>query len=157
MRILILSILLMLTLFRASAQIQGTFANYYGTKLNPAYPFQLVEIHQINPGKIFFYLEVGRGAPDYNSGALYGTLTLNKKSGNYEYIPKDTVNNCKLVFIRYNNKLIIKTVNGDCPFGYGVTADGIYKLTSKKNPQYFIDREDKKINFDKTPPDKYFP
>jgi hypothetical protein len=133
------------------ARIQGTYKHIYG-KTDKS-PYQILEIHYVNPSKILFYLEAGRGAPSYNSGALYGELTFNKKTGHYQYIPKDISEDCKLEFIIGSNKVIVKTVAGDCGFGFGVYADDTYTLTDKSNPQYFITRTDKKVFFDKTSPD----
>ena len=133
--------------------IQGTYYNKYG-KTNKA-PFGLLQIHYINKDNYLFYLEVNRGAPGYNSGALYGRLTLNRKSGNSEYLPLDTTDGCKLEFNCDKNKITIKTVTGDCGFGYGVFADGFYLLKDDKNPINFVDRTGKKIYFDKTPPEKF--
>lgn len=100
-------------------------------------------------------MEVGRGAPDYNSGALYGKLTFNKKLGNYEYLPKDTIDDCKLIFVRHKNKIIVHTENGQCGFGYGVYADGSYILKNEANRQFFYSRTGKKVYFNKTSPKNF--
>lgn len=131
--------------------VYGTYEHRYGKSTQS--PYQLLIIHYTNASTISFYLEAGRGAPDYNSGALYGRLTFNHKTGLYEYIPKDPSTDCKLSFEIRGDKIIVKTIGGDCGFGYGVFADDTYTLTNKQNPQYFISRTNKKIFFNKTPPD----
>ncbi len=134
--------------------IQGTYSQYFGKKTsNDAY--QLLKVHYFNQDKIYFYLEAGKGAPSYDSGAMYGKLTFNNATGNYEYLPKDTAKDCKLVFIKKANKIIIKTVSGDCQFGFGVYADGSYPLQDIKNPQYCITRTGKKVYFSKTTPENF--
>ncbi|MDB5032610.1 hypothetical protein [Mucilaginibacter sp.] len=137
-----------------SFPIQGSYFHTYGKKSQDS-PYQLLQIHYSDQSTILFYLEVGRGAPSYNSGALYGRLIFNRKTGNYEYIPKDISSNCKLIFIKRENKIIIKTVSGECLFGYGVYADGIYTLNDKNNPTYFTDRTGRKRYFNKTSPETY--
>lgn len=117
--------------------------------------YQFLQIHYKRSGEIFFYIEVGRGAPSYNSGALYGRLVTNKRTGHLQYLAKDTTADCSLDFAMTDNKIVVKTINGDCPFGYGVFADGTYKLKKKSNPMYFNDRSGQKIYFDKTDPEHY--
>jgi hypothetical protein len=113
----------------------------------------LLQLHYINESKILFYLEVER-ASDHNSGALYGKLTLNKKNNYYEYLPVEE-NGCKLLFSRDKNKISIITTAGDCGFGYGVSADGIYLLKDANNPAFLITRTGKKVYFDKTAPQNF--
>ena len=132
---------------------QGTYAHYFGNSTEGAY--QLIEICYLDSANILFYLEVGRGAPSYNSGAIYGRLTQNKKTGDLEYFPKDTSGNCSLELAKNKNQIIIKTIAGDCPFGYGVVPDGKYTLQKSTNPLFFTDRKGKKIYFKKIPPEEY--
>lgn len=117
--------------------------------------YQRLQIHYKKNGEIFFYIEVGRGAPSYNSGALYGKLIANKTTGHLQYLAKDTTLDCSLDFAKTNNHIVVKTINGDCPFGYGVFPDGTYKMKKKSNPMYFNDRSGQKIYFEKTDPEHY--
>ena len=133
---------------------QGTYSYSYDNGKRSYASSGFLEVHYIDKDNILFYLEVQR-ATDYNSGALYGKLTLNTESGRYEYIPKDISNSCKLEFIRVKNNVAIKTVAGNCPFGYGVYADGTYHLEDKNNPQFFEGRSGQKIYFDKVSPENY--
>jgi hypothetical protein len=151
---LICCICLFIKVDSLTLHFQGTYSYSYKHGKTPYAPSGLLQIHYVNENKILFYLEVMR-ATDYNSGALYGRLILNKKSGNYEYLPKDTTTGCKLEFIRTKNKVIIKTIGGECGFGYGVYADGAYYLKDSKNPQYLMSRANKKIYFDKTFPENF--
>ncbi|MFI5157981.1 MAG: hypothetical protein ACHQF4_03900 [Sphingobacteriales bacterium] len=155
MRYIILISLLVLVGYQKPHPVQGTYYSNYNSKPGTDKPYQLLQIHCVDDKNLSFYMEVGRGAPDYNSGALYGILTFNKKSGNYEYLPKDTTDDCKLIFIKYKNKIVVHTANGQCPFGYGVYADGTYILKYKTNPKYFYSRTGKKIYFNKTSPKNF--
>ena len=151
MRAAIILVLVSLIGYQQPPKIQGTYKYSYAK--NSAYG--LIKIHYKNPTIILFYLEANRGEPDYNSGSTYGRLTFNKKTGNYEHIPTDTAHDCKLILIKRKDKIIIKTVSGDCGFGYGVFADGNYFLQDSNNPQYFIDETDHKRFFDKILFEKY--
>jgi len=151
MRYTLLILLLTIVGYQQPSPIQGTYYTDYG-KPGTDKPYQCLQIHYVNNNILYFYMEVGRGAPDYNSGALYGKLTFNKRSSNYEYLPKDTIDDCKLVFVKHKNTIIIHTANGQCGFGYGVFADGTYILKTKANPIYFYSRTGKKIYFNKTSP-----
>jgi len=144
---------LILTSFQSNniPNLQGTFAVNYGKKTTA---YQQLAVHYSQGGKILFYFEGSTGKPAYNTGSEYGWLSLNKKTGNYEYIPKDTLEDCNLEFVKKGDKVIIKTLHGDCGFGHGVYADGTYQQTSKANPQSFTTRTGKKTYFDKTPPEK---
>jgi len=139
--------------FCAHAQkLEGTYSDTY--KTNGEAPYHFINIHRMPNGGYLFYLEVCRGAPSYNSGAMYGKLTYNKATGNYEYLPV-SADDCKLVLSHKSNKIIIKTISGDCPFGYGVYADATYKLRIDHNPSYCFTRTGKKVYFNKTPPGKF--
>jgi hypothetical protein len=114
----------------------------------------MIDINYCKSGKILFYPEANRGATDYNSGAMYGELNYNAKAGYYEYIPADA-EDCKLRVKKQGTSIIIKTLKGDCGFGYGVQADGSYPFKSSSNPQYIITRANKKVYFENTPPNRF--
>jgi len=142
---------LLMGIYNPPTNLQGTYG-WHGK--SDKEPFTLVQIHYTSQNAILFYFEKGLGEPSYNSGVLYGKLTLNKKTGNYEYLSVEG-GDCKLEFVKSNNKVIIKTILGDCGFGGGVGADGVYPLTDPKNPAYCTTRTGKKVYFDKTPPGKF--
>jgi len=141
---------LLLALFglQSKAQMHGNYAVKYEKKSSSGY--QMLKIHAKESGALLFYLEVGTGAPDYTSGSLYGKLTQNAKSGNYEY-----KGGCKLIFTKSKRAISIKTISGNCGLGYGIHADGRYSLIDHNNPKDFVDRSGHKIYFDKTSPAKY--
>lgn len=132
----------------SSAQMHGNYAVSYGKKVSSGY--KMLKIYAKESGDLLFYLELSRGAPDYNSGSLYGKLKHYAKTGNYEY-----KGGCKLVFTKTKTAIEIKTISGDCGFGYGVDADGKYALIDHNNPKDFTDRSGHKINFGKTSPENY--
>jgi len=132
--------------FSQQNTFQGTYKS--GGKTKEA-AVSFLEIHYSKQGSILFYLEAWRGAPSYNSGAMSGQLTLNSKTGHLQYFPSDTTSDCTLDFMKKGNKITVTTIKGDCPFGYGVYADGYYSLTNKANPLFFVDRSGEKFYFDK--------
>ena len=140
---------MVLTLNTSAQSIHGTYN--YG-KASTGYG--LLKIHEIDVNHYRFYLEIGRGAPSYNSGALYGTLKFDKKTKTAIYLPA-SADDCRLELKFTKNKIIVKTVGGDCGFGGGVYADAVYNLRDNKNPSFLISRANKKIYFDKTPPEKF--
>lgn len=117
--------------------------------------YQLLQIHCKKSGDILFYIEAGKGAPSYNSGSKYGSLTVNKKNGHLQYLAQDTTEDCSLDFSFAKHEIVVTTINGECPFGNGVYADGTYNLKKKSNPTYFVDRKGKKIYFGETDPEQY--
>jgi hypothetical protein len=131
--------------------LRGSFAVNYGKKTTA---YQQLAIHYTNSGKILFYFEGSTGKPAYNTGSEYGWLSFNKRTGNYEYIPKDTVEDCNLEFVKKGDKIIIRPLHGDCGFGHSVYADGTYQQTSEANPQSFTILTGKKVYFEKTSPEK---
>jgi len=132
--------------------LQGSYTANYGKKTTA---YQQLAIHYTHTGKILFYFECSTGEPAYNTGSEYAWLTFNKKTGNYEYMPKDTVGDCNLEFVKKGNKITIRILHGNCGLGQGVYADGTYQQTSKNNPQSFTTLAGKKVYFDKTSPETF--
>ncbi|WP_462264527.1 hypothetical protein [Mucilaginibacter sp.] len=131
--------------------LQGTYKADYGKDA-----FKILQIYNdVRHHKTYFYMELNRGAPSYNSGAFYGEMAATAVKNHFTYIYKELGGGCKLSFVRSHNRIVVKTVEGSCPFGGNVYADALYDLISSKNPQWFIDRKGQKIRFNKTPPWKY--
>ena len=145
MRLFFVSLILVVGSLKVSAQIkQGTYS--YGKPKKG--PYGILQLHQVSTGNYLFYLEVGKDAPNYNSGALYDKITFNNTSGRYEANTKG----CLLQFLPDPKGVAIRTVKGDCGFGYGVVATGTYNEESRKNPSSFKTRTGKKVYFNKTTP-----
>ncbi len=106
---------------------------------------------------ILFYIDINRGAPSYNMGALYGRFKLKNDSGIF-YMKYDfAVKGCKWKFKFLKEKLIIETIDEyDCGFGHAVYADGTFKRTSIKKPEHFETMEGTKVYFKKTKPEDYY-
>lgn len=133
-------------------EFQGTYKFVYTRNNIGDSPYGILKIHKCKNGTYLFYLELGRGSPDYNSGSLYGRLI--RKKGRLEYIPRDT-NDCKLSIVKSGKRITVTTVSGECGFGYGVYADHAFPLKDKINPPYFINMKADTIFFDKTSPEDY--
>lgn len=91
------------------------------------------------------YLHVKRGAPSYNSGSLYGTIT--PYNDHWKYVHKDEYEACEIHFQLVDSSMVIETVDHKCGFGYGVRADGTFEKTGSEKPEYFIDREGTRVYF----------
>ncbi|NVK66359.1 MAG: hypothetical protein HWE22_17330 [Flavobacteriales bacterium] len=108
----------------------------------------ILYLYPTHDSTYLFYLELGRGAPSYNSGAMVGEFSLDANStAHYEIT--DTSNQCKLSFLFEENSVRISSheVENGCRFGFGVSADGVYTQTSSEVPTYFHNRIGKKTYF----------
>ncbi len=146
MKLLFISIILIIATINVNAQIKKGTYNYGNPKKKE--PYGILQIHQTKTGGYLFYLEVGRGEPSYNSGVLYDKIAFNKTSGRYEANTKG----CLLQFLPDPKGVAIRTVKGDCGFGYGVVATGTYIEKNRRNPSSLTTRTGKKVYFDKTAP-----
>ncbi len=127
----------------------GTYT--YGTTAKMG-AIGLLKIYPVDEddSSYIFYLEVNRGHPSYNSGALIGRINASSKSeGISKIIDNQTGVNCTLRFDFEKDTIVIKTdsISCICGFGYAVTADGKYKKTNAKIPYFFIDRHGDTIYF----------
>ena len=145
MRLFFICLICIAAQLTASAQImKGTYS--YGKPKKSDYG--LLQIHQAKAGNYLFYLEVGKNAPNYSSGALYDKITFNKTSGRYEANTKG----CRLQFLNGPKGVTVTTVKGDCGFPYGVLPTGTYITENNRNPSSLKTRTGKKVYFDKTTP-----
>ena len=152
----IFSVFILACFINASAQqklFQGSYEEHYGK--TPDDPYRLIKIHYVDSNHILFYLEIGRGAPSYNSGAIYGRLQPNPKNNHLEFLPADTIEHCQLDLSKKGKNIAIKTIAGACPFGNGVSANGNYLFKTSANPVYFVNRKGEKVYFSKTSPEEY--
>jgi hypothetical protein len=113
----------------------GTFG-YKKSKTNAS---ATILVYPETDTTVLFYFDVNSGAPSYNMGSLYGRLKIVNEQGIYKSKNQD----CHWSMQILKNKLIIQTVNElyNCGFGNGVVADGTFKKTSKKIPNYFVTGE----------------
>lgn len=106
-------------------------------------------LYPVDDSTYLFYLELGRGAPSYNSGAMVGKLSSDANNMAH-YETNDGSNQCKLSFLFQDKSVQITSheeENG-CGFGYGVYANGVYTQTSSEVPTYFHNRIGKKTYFE---------
>ncbi len=102
-------------------------------------PYGLVSVYAKDDSRIMFYLELGRGAPSYNMGSIWGEVVIKNSKG--LFVSSLEGRSCQFILNFYSNQLVIKTIDNQdgCGFGGGVLADGTFKKVSTKNPEYFID------------------
>lgn len=128
----------------------------YGTNIEKE-RIGIVTIYPETDSTVLFYLESNRGAPSYNSGAIYGRVNIKNDSGIFFMIFDVAIEGCKLKFDFTKKRLTIHTIDPDdeCGFGFDVFADGVFKRKSKKQVNHFVDREGNTICFATTKPEDY--
>ncbi|MFL9845036.1 hypothetical protein [Flavobacterium rhizosphaerae] len=139
----------------ATAKYFGVYS--YGTNADEG-PIGNVTIYPEDDDHILFYLDVNRGAPSYNMGALYGRIKIKDDKGVYY---KDTAKDdaeCQLLFTFKGDALKIGVVgnNNNCGFGNGVFADGTYQRVPKEYPLTFTNGEGTEVDFRYTKPEDYY-
>lgn len=126
------------------------FAGSYAMGELPEQRGGLLYLFPNSDSTLLFYIELGRGAPSYGSGAMVGEINLTS-SNSWKFNKPDTSLDlsCELSFIFYTDSLKVSTANGsdECGYGFGVYSDGMYARTSRDIPTYFIDRLGKKTDF----------
>lgn len=117
----------------------------------------LVYVYPESDSTVLFFIDVNRGAPSYNMGNLYGRLKVKSGVGVFTKNIAGEKKSCVLEFKFQSNNLNILTLadNDNCGFGYAVFADGTYKRSSKKIPQYFISMTGEKHFFKETDPNTW--
>ena len=108
-----------------------------------------VMIYPLSDNSALFYLDVCLGAPSYNSGTLFGEITITENIGFYDSNIDNEFLNCLLKFEFSSNQLKITTdtESDDCGFGHGIDADHIYKLKDASIPEYYENMEGNRIMF----------
>jgi hypothetical protein len=109
-----------------------SYSGHYSYDLQPNKPegrYGHVIIEHILGDIYTFKMDLGRGAPSYNTGILEGNITI--KNGEGIYYKKSESSHrdaCEWKMAFSGEKLIIKTLNNhiDCDFGYAVFVDGNY-------------------------------
>jgi len=133
-----------------SAGIAGTYT--FGD-VEEKGPVGSVMVYPLNENSALFYLYVGRGAPSYNSGRLFGEMKIEDNIGTYV----DPDLNCLLKFEFNSNQLIVSYggEQNDCGFGNGVYADNTYSHSDKSVPTHFTTGEGEEIQFEGLTVEKY--
>ncbi len=134
--------------------------NYVGTYSFGTHPDSgatgTIQLYPLNDTSLLFYLDVNRGAPSYNMGAMLGEVQIKDGRAMYSFKEGDYID-CKLNFIFSGDTLSLVSTDGqsDCGFGYGVYADGNYVLKSHELPRFFLTGEGDTIFFEGLTLEKY--
>ena len=145
--ILILMLLIVKYTFGQNFEYQGTYKLGTTTRNGRT---GIIYIYPKSHDILLFYLELNRGAPSYNSGAIIGKMNMySRGKAEFTMIEDDGTINCSMTFSFTNDSLYIHTNNQgyDCGYGYGVYSDGNFKRIDQKKPPFFINREGRKIWF----------
>ena len=155
-RVLLTLIIILLPICAHSSEdMQRNHERYAGTYSYGLKPkskdghFGLIYIYPTKKDSILFYIEISRGTPSYNSGALEGEIKIHNKSAIYFKKSEYSEKNCKWNITFSDKDIVIKTIdfNNECGFGHNVYADGVYKKTSNKVPVSYITRTEEKVFF----------
>ena len=136
-------------------QYQGQYS--YGDDIEKGRIGNII-IYPETDSTFLFYLDANRGAPSYNMGLLYGSVTLKENTGIYSMNFANEKRGCKLSFQFSKNKLTIATIDTEnhCLMGKGVYADGAFKRKNNQLIEYFTDPEGRKTYFKKIKPKDYY-
>lgn len=147
----------LLTLFNIAsandALLSSDFAGTYGyghDTVSEDGPFAQISIHPTTTQNALFHIEINRGAPSFNSGALNGYIEIENGATlflrQYEY-EKDS---CHWKIQFQEDALNIETINHQyaCNFGNNVYADGVYQKISSELPMSFQTREGTTVYFE---------
>ncbi len=111
----------------------------------------VIYVNQNTDSTLLFYLELNRGAPSYNSGAIVGQMNI-YSPGEADFTMKieDHYINCSMNFWFTNDSLYIRTNDkaDDCGYGYAVYSSGDFKKVKNKKPESYIDRSGEEFKFD---------
>ena len=127
-------------------QYAGTYT--FGDK-DPETRNGIVYMYPETDNTLLFYLFVIRGAPSYNSGSIYGRITIHDGKAafkkRFEYEEAD----CVLRFEFNENTLTVTEDENDCGcgFGHGVYVHDTFQRITPEIPQYYTTIEDEKVYF----------
>ena len=101
----------------------------------------IIYVNQNSDSTLLFYLELNRGAPSYNSGAIVGQMTI-IGPGEADFTMKNEGHNinCSMNFWFTNDSLYIRTNDqeDDCGYGYGVYSSGDFKKSGKEDLSFSL-------------------
>lgn len=98
--------------------------------------FGNIAVKPIAQDKIVLRLYVCKGAPSYNSGEVYDTLTIANNTAIYRDVETDTT--CRIIFRFFKRGVEVEEISADynagCGFGHAVIASGFYRRKSYTVP-----------------------
>ncbi len=134
----------------ASSTNDSSFSGIYkyGTTAKEG-RFGVLYVYPVSDTTMLIYLELSRGKPSYNSGALYSAIHLNSNGVAYFKKEDKSYLDCSIKFLFKKDfvEIITDSTHRKCPFGYGVYADGNYRKVSYEIPQSFINRHADTVYF----------
>ena len=151
----------LISLLNLNTQAQST-TTYAGTYKygsgNEADAGGVVKVYPESDSTILFYIDICIGEPSYNSGSLYGRVTINRGQGVFS--TKNDYSNigCKWLFDFVNDTLKLSTTDHqyECGFGNGVVVDGCFSRISNIIPEFFENGGSRKVYFKDTKPEDYY-
>jgi uncharacterized protein (TIGR02145 family) len=104
-------------------------------------------IHPLTSSSALFFLDLSQGAPSYNTGRLYGQITIKNNIGTFTEANDYLDCTLKFKFSPKQLEIITEDRHGNCGFGGNVYADNKYKQIDASIPKYYIGVEDDTIFF----------
>ncbi len=146
-KILVLLFLMIKTAYGQDLGYGGTYS--YGTTPENGRT-GVIYVYPNSDSTLLFYLELNRGAPSYNSGAIVGQMNIESLGkANFTMIKENENINCSMNFRFTNDSLYIRTNDqaDDCGYGHAIYSKGDFKRTNKEIPKFFFDRDEGKTCF----------
>jgi hypothetical protein len=146
----LLKIIILLTFYSTYGQdieYGGTYA--YGSTPDIGRT-GIIYVYPNSDSTLLFYLELNRGTPSYNIGAIVGQMNIySHGEADFTMVKENDFINCSMNFWFNNDSLFVRTNDQayDCGYGHAVFSDGDFKKTKKEIPLFFIDMSGKKIWF----------
>lgn len=144
---LILTVLSIKMVYCQDINYNGTYS--YGTRPDSGRT-GVIHVYQDSDSTLLFYLELNRGAPSYNSGAIAGQMNIyNPGEADFTMVKENDFINCSMNFWFTNDSLYIRTNDqaDNCGYGGSVYSHGDFKREKKERPEFFIDRSGEKTWF----------
>jgi hypothetical protein len=146
---IIFTILIFVPVYRQNINYGGVYA--YGTHPDSGRT-GVISVFPDSDSMLLFYLELNRGAPSYNSGAIAGQMKVyGPGEADFTMVQKENFINCSINFWFTNDSLYIRTndLADECGYGYGVFSDGDFKLKDSIRPTFYVNRAGEKKYFSK--------
>ena len=138
-KILIILLLIARAVYGQEIEYEGVYS--YGTTAENG-RIGVVYVYPNSENTLLFYLELNRGAPSYNSGAIVGQMNIySPGKANFAMVKENDRIDCRMNFLFTKDSLYIRTNNNadNCGYGHAVCSEGDFKRIKKKVPDFFID------------------
>ena len=148
-RLIVFIILIPCSMYGQGIDYGGVYS--YGTTADSGH-VGTIYIYPDSDSTLLFYLELNRGAPSYNSGAIVGQMNIySPGEADFTIIKEEDRINCSMNFWFTNDSLYIRTNDqaDDCGYGYGIYSDGDFKRICPDTPESFIDGSGNRFLFKK--------